>query len=346
MPKSMSSNLNGLSSQVSIIMCCYNSAKRVPQTLEYLSRLTLPTAHAVELIVVDNASTDNTRQLAKETWSRLGSPFPMRIVTEASAGLSFARKKGVDEAEGELLLFCDDDNWLNANYLVEGTTLMGENASLGMLGGVGIPAFENIKPDWFDQVRVMYAVGDQHTDYPDVTTSKNYVYGAGAFVRKSAIVKIFEQNIRQVFSDRTANKLLSGGDNELGYLLVASGYKFHWSKELTFFHFIPQARLNYDYLRRMRKGYAFSYPMVSMYKSALTSQDVVFNRKVWMRDLIVSFKRLLRIRMRFIFPGKRNLRLLLEYWFYLGRLNSLIRYYRFYNRANKIIERNVSDLTP
>ncbi len=55
---------------VSVIICCYNSSSRIIPTLQNLVKQRVPNHIPWEVIVVNNASTDNTGEVAKETWQR------------------------------------------------------------------------------------------------------------------------------------------------------------------------------------------------------------------------------------------------------------------------------------
>jgi glycosyltransferase involved in cell wall biosynthesis len=101
----------------SIILCCYNSAALLPETLKSLAALEISPGLPVELLVIDNASADRTAAVAMDSWVRYGEPFPLTIFREPRAGLSFARKAGIRLAGYEYLLFCDDDNRLDPDYL-------------------------------------------------------------------------------------------------------------------------------------------------------------------------------------------------------------------------------------
>jgi glycosyltransferase involved in cell wall biosynthesis len=76
--------------------------------------LQCPTAK-VELVVVDNGSTDNTRYLVS-AWLR-SAPLPARFVEERRPGLGAARNTGVQNARGRLIAFTDDDCRVARNYL-------------------------------------------------------------------------------------------------------------------------------------------------------------------------------------------------------------------------------------
>ena len=77
----------------SIIVCCYDSEQRITETLISLSNLIVPDQYSVELIIVDNNSSDNTLEKASSVWEGLGSKFPIKIVSEPKQGLINARVK-------------------------------------------------------------------------------------------------------------------------------------------------------------------------------------------------------------------------------------------------------------
>ena len=105
----------------SIIVCTYNRADSLKETLHALQRQELLTIlHEWEVIVVDNNSNDHTRQVVEDIqrrWSILRYEF------EESQGLSFARNHGIACAKGEIILFTDDDVLPEPTWLE--TTLLG-----------------------------------------------------------------------------------------------------------------------------------------------------------------------------------------------------------------------------
>src|SRR4249919_3030237 len=84
---------------ISVIICCYNSSDRLAQTLEHLSRQIVPRQLSWEILLVDNASTDDTAEKALAIWNRLlpGSQI-LCVLTETNPGQQFARIRGVKEA--------------------------------------------------------------------------------------------------------------------------------------------------------------------------------------------------------------------------------------------------------
>src|SRR4051812_3506356 len=104
-------------SGVSIIICCYNSSHRLPQTLKYLAHQQLADDIAWEIIVINNASEDDTKEVAIKEWNSYSSKIVLRVIDEPVPGLNNARKRGVEEAKYDIIIFCDDDNWLDKNFI-------------------------------------------------------------------------------------------------------------------------------------------------------------------------------------------------------------------------------------
>ncbi|HZY78379.1 MAG TPA: glycosyltransferase [Cyclobacteriaceae bacterium] len=246
---------------VSIILCCYNSARRLPTTLKYLANQRGIEDIALEVIVVDNASTDDTGDVAIKEWSTLKATFPLRVIVEHKKGLSSARRRGIAEAKFDTLIFCDDDNWLEQSYASTAYSVM-RDRSIGAAGGIGSPKFETNEPSWFRYVTSFYAVGDQANSVLPELNNVRYLYGAGMVVSKEAITALFESGFSNVTSDRVGNTLISGGDTEICIALQSNGYKIEYSEKLLFRHFIGRDRLTLSYCSRLIVGIGYSSQML------------------------------------------------------------------------------------
>lgn len=90
--------------RVSIVIPTYNRRERLLRVLGALNRQTVP-PELFEAVIVDDGSSDDTPELLARTETR----FRLRPLRQKNGGPALARNTGLDAAEGELLLFLDDD---------------------------------------------------------------------------------------------------------------------------------------------------------------------------------------------------------------------------------------------
>lgn len=239
---------------LSVIICCYNSADRLFDTLKALSNQTLLSDIDWEIIIVNNNSKDNTVNVCISACKQLNINN-YRIIDEPKPGLSNARKAGVQTSRFNFLVFCDDDNWLCPDYLSIVHKAFEDIPSAGILGGWSEPAFpENATiPDWFNQIRGCMAIGGR----PDQSIVEvDFVWGAGMAIRRDLAKQVFNEGL--TLSDREGNNLVAGGDVEICEKVKEKGYKIFKLLNLKFFHFVPSERLIWEYLLRLNKGFGYS----------------------------------------------------------------------------------------
>jgi glycosyltransferase involved in cell wall biosynthesis len=233
---------------ISVIICCYNSVSRLSDTLTHLIGQKF-SGFGYEIIIVDNASTDDTSVFAKKLLGNQ-SGIDYTIVNEPQSGLSFARKKGYAIAKYGFLLYCDDDNWMDENYVQLAFDTMLANSKIGILGGLGEAVFETTPPLWFKQYEIDFAVGEQSLA-KEVLSQVSEVYGAGFTIRKSYLDKLYGSGFKSILSDRKGNQLISGGDVEFCYLAKYFGYEIWYHRGLKFKHYMTSPRLNWTYMKRL-----------------------------------------------------------------------------------------------
>jgi glycosyltransferase involved in cell wall biosynthesis len=101
---------------VSIVICAYNRAESILLTLESLERMIVPQGISWETIVVDNNSSDQTKQVVRQFANN--APLKLTYLFEKKQGKSFALNMGLRQACGKVVAFIDDvivdRNWLSA----------------------------------------------------------------------------------------------------------------------------------------------------------------------------------------------------------------------------------------
>lgn len=244
-----------MSKGVSIVICCYNSSSLLSETLKHICNQKVPSFIKWEVIVVDNNSTDDTSGIAKSYLEKNKCPAPFKIIFQAEQGLSKARKTGLDNSKYEYIIFCDDDNRLNENYVEKSYMFMESNPDAGVAGASSEAVTDGVFPEWFGKFSNHYSIGRQGDENTDLTWTSGYVWGAGMVIRRSALKELYENGYTSNLSDREGEILSSGGDVEICFALRLAGWKILYSPELKFSHFISKERLNWEYLRKLNRGF-------------------------------------------------------------------------------------------
>lgn len=249
---------------ITVVLCCYNSATRLQPTLEHLEKQNLNSEIKWEILLVDNNSTDNTAEFAKEIWKTFAVEAQLTVVNEPNAGLSYARRKGVNKAKGEIIIFCDDDNWLDADYLQVAFDFMKNHPEVGVLGGKGIAVSSIEFPDWFATYQGDYAVGVQAIESGEIS-NRGYVWGSGMVVRQKEILSLYNAGFSGSLTGRKGSDLQAGDDSEICKWFLLVGKSLYFKENLVFKHYIEPFRLTVEYNKKLNQGFAQSHIALNQY---------------------------------------------------------------------------------
>jgi glycosyltransferase involved in cell wall biosynthesis len=308
---------------VSVVVCCYNSASRLPETLRHLS-LQKATCDW-EIILVDNASTDGSTEVAGREWGHLGRPLvPLRAVAEPRAGLNYARQKGLEASNYDVVILCDDDNYLASDYVQRAYELMNNHPLVGLAGAAIQASYESPPPSWLIANQRWIAVGQPAEKEGDVTTHPGLLFGAGLVIRKNAYASLLHANFVPVLTDRKKNTLMSGGDNELCFAFRLAGWKLYYSPALKLTHYIPSVRTTWPYIKRLRyyMGRSSIYFM-AYYEHLLNNKKAGGLRKRWWWQALSTLKDLIKSAPAAAWMGARGVpgsHAVLQWHFLRGRL--------------------------
>lgn len=230
-----------------------------------------------EVIVVDNHSSDDSSAVAFASWKRYRCTAPFNVIAEPRPGLSFARKTGADAAQYELLLYCDDDNWLAPDYIRISFQQMQAHPNIGVLGGRSTACFEANEPAWFSRFEKAYAVG-RPMQQSGNANQRTYLAGAGMLVRKSLLQQLEAIDYRQLLTDRKGKELSSGGDAELCLVMLYLGYDLYYDERLQFVHYMPAGRLDWRYcVKMMAEGHAIPQLYFELYQYCYEQRSATTN---------------------------------------------------------------------
>jgi glucosyl-dolichyl phosphate glucuronosyltransferase len=229
---------------ISVILCTYNRSQDLKRALESVAHSIVPSDCDWEVLVVDNNSSDQTRELIEEFCTQ----FPERFVYifEPKQGLSHARNAGILAARGDMIAFVDDDVIVESNWLHNLTVALQDGDCAGA-GGRILPEREFAMPAWMSQdllrvggVLPFFDLG------PAAGKLDRAPYGANMAYRREMFEKygFFRTDL-----GRCGNSLISSEDTEFGRRLLAAGEKFHYEPGAIVYHAIPQERLDRKYFQ-------------------------------------------------------------------------------------------------
>ena len=95
-----------------VIIPCYNVEHYVAECLD--SMLNQNTSYNVEIITIDDGSTDSTAEILRQYSTRMTN---FRIISQCNKGFSGARNTGIREARGKYLIFIDSDDYVTSDYI-------------------------------------------------------------------------------------------------------------------------------------------------------------------------------------------------------------------------------------
>ncbi|MFW6194338.1 MAG: glycosyltransferase [Halobacteriota archaeon] len=213
---------------VSVIVPAYNAENNIANLIESLLDLDYP-QELLELIMVDNNSTDRTKEIIKK--------YPVKLLEENSIQSSYAaRNKGIKHARGEIIAFTDSDCIATKQWVREGVNaLVSENADL-VAGKVEfIFSKKKTAAEFFDSITNL-----QTESY----VKEGFATTANLFVSSSVFRKI------GVFPEKTK----SGGDTQWTLRATKNGYSLIYAPKAIVKHPARPLMLLFKKKYRVGKG--------------------------------------------------------------------------------------------
>ena len=217
-----------------------------------------------ELLLIDNASKEPLAKLVDLSWH----PHARHIL-ENELGLTPARMRGIRESTGELLIFVDDDNVLEASFIEIALSIHRKFGQLGAFGaGQIVPEFETRPDDELKPFLKMLTIRDEKL--PAWSNFLNYngstPWGAGLCILRNvglAYAEILSSDKIRRLLGRRGKILLSCEDVDLSLFACKLGFGTGIFPELSLVHLIPSRRLKHQYLAELAEGHAASHLLLS-----------------------------------------------------------------------------------
>jgi glucosyl-dolichyl phosphate glucuronosyltransferase len=225
---------------VSVVLGTYNRAESLRETLDSFSGLVCPPGLTWELLVVDNNSSDATAAVVRNFAH--GAKFPVRYVFEKIQGRSAALNAGITEAHGEIIVFTDDDVFLDSAWLSNLKDTFDKSDCEAVAGRV-VPVWNHPKPDWLEMNGQFAVVHFELGDH--VKVIKEPPLGANSAFRKD----VFRRHgaFRLDLGVRGTTHTITCDDTEFGERLIAVGEKIVYCPTAIVYHPVDPKRTTKRY---------------------------------------------------------------------------------------------------
>jgi glycosyltransferase involved in cell wall biosynthesis len=237
---------------ISVIICTYNRCESLKRTLQTCCDLVIPADVTWQLVVADNNSTDDTRQVCDKFKEKL----PLHYLLEPRQGKSCALNRALRETKADIHLLTDDDvdvdpMWLSSMWK---TAQLYPQASF--FGGRVFPRWDALPPRWIrdnchpflDYVFVRYDPGaaERFVDH-----STHPFLGANLALRRQVFANGFRFNES---IGPQGNNQIHGEETELQRNLLKQGHQGIYVPDAVVHHRNSRKRMTETYLRRYFKG--------------------------------------------------------------------------------------------
>jgi len=236
--------------KISVIICTYDRAETLKGILDSLLAQDLKESY--EIIVVDNNSQDNTKELV----GSFGPKFDgkLRYLFQPQQGKTFALNLGIKEARGEIIVFIDDDCLVEKNHLSLIYQAFQENGTeIGIIGGKILPLWGNVaKPAWIIDLKSgwwnttffkgpigIFDYGDKPfiIDHVKGTHRNVTFFGANTSIRKKLLDQYGYFN----------NEKTVGEDTEMCLRLFKAGVKGAYAPQIIVQHKVEAEKITPEY---------------------------------------------------------------------------------------------------
>ncbi len=208
-----------------------------------------------EILLVDNNCTDNTRVIC-EAFAAAHTDVQFRYTMEPEQGLSAAKNRGIKEAQGDIIVYIDDDALVDSWYLRTYAEWFTAHPETMACGGPIEPLYETAEPEWMTPytkalLTAWMDYGDKPREYP----KGRFPGGGNAAYRKSVFDKVGYFNTAL---GRKGNSLMGAEEKDIFDKMHSFGMQIMYIPSPVLHHIIPQKKIEKDYFDHWTKQIGIS----------------------------------------------------------------------------------------
>lgn len=233
---------------VTFIICTYNRADYLDQALHSLLKNNTPQDIEFEILVVDNNSPDNTPEVVQKYQDSGEDEHQcIRYVKETNQGLTYARNRGIREANTPYIVYLDDDIRASEKLIPAWTTFFEEHPEIVAAGGRIHVRFDAAKPRWMSHFLLplvgRHDLGKSIKKYP----SHKFPFGGNMGFKKSVFDEVgyFDTDL-----GKKGKKLYAKGEEKELFDRVRSvSNDLYYIPDAFLYHHVDGSRLTRDYVK-------------------------------------------------------------------------------------------------
>jgi L-malate glycosyltransferase len=228
-------------SMLTVVMPTHNGAKTLPEVLTAFCQLDCPEG-GWKLVVVDNRSTDRTREIVESFFTRL----PLTYAYEPIQGKSSALNTGLLSRTGDLCVFTDDDVLPRPDWLVQLRAAADSQPGFSLFGGAIVPRWEAPPEDWLLKWEgSILAITDP--SWEDGPIAATLLFGPNMAVRSDVLEAgyRFDASLGPV-----GRRYRMGEDTDFVQRLALAGYRAWHCKRAVVAHMIRKSQMNRQWILR------------------------------------------------------------------------------------------------
>jgi glycosyltransferase involved in cell wall biosynthesis len=223
---------------ISVVLCTRNRADLLDKAIASVVAQDFP-SECYEIVIVDNGSSDHTRQIADRYAERPN----IRYILEEQVGLCVARNTGWQAASASYVALFDDDAIARPGWLAAiARTFQRSRSDVGIIGGRVDPIWLAPRPDWLaDEIAGALTIVDWGSSEKEICDPRReFLAGANMAAPKAVIAEVGGFH---PWLDRVGNNLLSNGDVHLEIKVMRCGYRCLYVPDMAIEHLASPERL-------------------------------------------------------------------------------------------------------
>lgn len=236
------------SNTATVVFSTYNGERTLGRMLEALCALQQP-RRALQIIAVDNASSDQTPKVLRSFLDRL----PLLLLHQPERGKNRALNLAIRHVQGDLVVFTDDDVLPNQDWLNTFERYADTQPEYDLFGGAIVPHWERPPEPWvLRSVPQGVAYAQTPPELRPGAINPGLIWGANMMVRK----RVFDAGHR--FNEDvgpSSGQYIMGSETEFNIRIANEGYRSWFCPDSRVQHIIRDFQMTEEWV--IRRAYRF-----------------------------------------------------------------------------------------